>query len=271
MSCIQRKNLILVTCSLLVLLMHPACFVSREEGDRILDSLRWLKRQNNASAATQKEELDKLNSRVAKLESILATKRSADAKSSLGEERLIEDLQSVKGQIEELKHEISLKNENSSSSAQGSNSRKEVALERVPLFNAAKHFAQQKKFQEALDHYREFIERFNDDKELLDQALFNHASSAVELAKRSKDSNQKKQFFKDAILSYQRLLTKFPKSSLIDTTLFKTGTTLEEMGYPVDAIVFYQEIVDKHKNSEFVAPAKKRLRAISPTTAKKSK
>lgn len=254
-----------------LLLLQISCVVTRAEGDRINESLKWLKQQNNATLASQKEEIAKLNAHISRLEENLSHSKSSDAKAQLSGERLVEDLQALKGQIEELKHDLSAASGRPLPIDKAQVVPKDSPVDRVTLFNQAKQLAAQKKYKESIGHYGEFIERFGDDKELLDQALFHRAENYTLLAAETRKAGTKKELYKNAILSFQQLLTRFPKSSLIEITLFKTGRTLEDMGYPSDAVVFYQEILEKHKSSEFVGPAKKRLRSINPSSAKKSK
>lgn len=255
---------LLICLGLTPLFLSSACIVTRSEGDQIQDTLVRLKKQNTATAA----EVTKLNMRLAQLEDSITAAKQNDAQNSLGEEHFNEELQLLKGQIEEIKHEMAGGTKNGVSS-ENLPERSEPSLDKAALFEAAKELSSEKKLNEANEKYAEFIERFSDDKELLDKALFNSAENYVKLASQNKNAAQKKEQYKKSILLFQQLLTKFPKSSLTSVTLFKTGETLENMGYHSDALVFFQELVEKHKKSEFATQARKHIRTINARDVKK--
>lgn len=77
------------------------------------------------------------------------------------------------------------------------------------------------------------------------------AKGAVERATylRGEAYYQLKQY-KKAIVDYSKVTERFTKSKFLPSSLYKIGLSFEALGMKEDAKSFYQELVDKHPNSQ---------------------
>ncbi|MEI6805316.1 MAG: tetratricopeptide repeat protein [Myxococcaceae bacterium] len=185
-------------------------------------------------ADTQRDAGDKqmlLDSRLKKLEGSVF-KQGAD--SSLEKDKLLTEVEQLKTQLQEIQTE------------------KPVV---VPNLNKTDQVAQtklayeNKEYERAISGCEAFLSKYPDDKQFTAQILFWRGDAYYELGE-----------FKKAVLSYQDLLTRFQTFSKVPEALYKVGLSLEALNFPKDAAVFFDEIVQKHSKSPFVAKAKERLK-----------
>lgn len=255
----------------LVLLFLPACFVTRGEGDKILQDLDQLKNEV-ASLQRDRQELrhalehrmKEVNSRTAELEKF-SFKQNAD--SGLEKERLLTELQQLRGQLEETQHK--LEEIKQPPPVKGGEDKPSVESGDTPAnksdhFMWAKRFYDSKQYDLAVQAFDSFIDRYKDDKQFAMQAYFLRGDSYYARTKTASSDSLRKDLYKRGILSFQEVLTRFPTSSKAAESLYKVGLSLEAMGFGKDAGAFYEEIVDKHPKSSFAADAKKRLNKSKP-------
>jgi TolA-binding protein len=265
-----------------VFLLLPGCFVTRSEGDRMLADLSELKTE---VASLQRDRQDlrfllenrmkEVNSRTSQLEK-MSFKQNADT--GLEKERLVTELQQLRGQLEETQHKLEEikqapppKAGESEPVVQG-----EAPENKADHFMWAKRFYDTKQYDMAVSAFDSFLERFKDDKQFAMQAFFLRGDAYYMRAKAAGSETLRKDLYKKAVLSYQEVLTRFPSSSKAPESLYKVGMSLEAMGFGRDANAFYEEVVSKHPKSPFAADAKKRMSKLpakseSKPAAKKAK
>lgn len=270
-----------------------ACVVTRAEGDALRQDIDALKDETArlqvevSEARAQREQLARLDSRLTELEATLATLRQADADSGVQLEKIVAEVQTLRGEVEEARHELGQQR----ASVESILARPPVAVATaatapkaddpskvtqvggldVPTdpkehYAFAKKFFDDKRFAESAEAFDLFLTRHTGD--LVDNAAFWKAESYYQLGNAASDKPAKEKAYKQAILSYQRVL-ETPKSAKADGALFKIGLSFEQLGFEEEARVFYEELLAKHDKSPLVGEAKKRLKALKPAKKKK--
>lgn len=273
------------------------CVTTREEGEALKRDMATLKgemaqlqRQQSDAKAQERARLEEMQKRVAALEATLATLRQADADSGVQLDKVVAEVQTLRGEIEQARHELgetsaSVKDilarppvsvaaaasaptvsEDAAPSTVGGQA---LPAEAKPHYDLAKKLYDDKKFSDSALAFDLFLQRHaKDGGDLVDNAAFWKAESYYGLAGTQNDSKVKEKSLKQAILAYQRVLED-PKSEKNDSALYKIGMAFEQLGFKEEAIVFYDELVTKYGKSPFTADAKKRLKALGGTKKKK--
>ena len=270
-----------------------ACVVTRSEGDALRQDVNALKDETArlqvevTEARAQREQLARLDTRLTELEATLAALRQADADSGVQLEKLVAEVQTLRGEVEEARHELGQQRASVESilarppvavataattpKADDPNKATQVGGLDVPAevkehYAFAKKFFDDKQFAESAEAFDLFLTRHTG--ELVDNAAFWKAESYYQLGNAAGDKAAKEKAYKQAILSYQRVL-ETPNSAKADGALFKIGLSFEQLGFQDEARVFYEELLAKHEKSPLVAEAKKRLKTLKPTKKKK--
>jgi TolA-binding protein len=283
--------------ALALLVALPGCVLTRAEGDQLRADVDALK---DETAQLQKEladiraresgRVDKLGKRVAELEGTLSSLRQADADSGVQLEKVVAEVQALRGEIETAQHEIGQQK----ATVESILARPPVAVATAvtapkvedtpnkPLqiegadvpadakahYDFAKKFFDDKKFASAADAFDLFLTRHGNNDDLVDNAAYWKAESYYQLAGQASDKPAREKAYKQAILSYQRVLES-PKSEKSDGALFKIGLSFEQLGFSEEARVFYEELLSKYAKSPLVPDAKKRLKSLKPPAKKK--
>lgn len=277
-------------------LSSSSCVTTRAEGDQLrqdVDALKTetaqLQKELSDIKARESGRVEKIDVRVGELEGTLGTLRQADADSGVQLEKIVAEVQALRGEIEEAKHEIgeqkasveSILARPPVSISTGATAPKveddpkktaQVDGQEVPAdakghYDFAKKLFDDKKFGAAAEAFDLFLSRHATEADLVDNAAFWKAESYYQLAGGASDKAAKEKAYKQAILSYQRVLES-PKSEKADGALFKIGLSFEQLGFQDEARVFYEELVAKHAKSPLVPDAKKRLKSLKPPKKK---
>lgn len=282
----QRQLLVVVT-----LLAAVSGCVTTKDGDQLRQDVNALKEETAhlqtelADARAQRELVKKLEARVIELEGTLSTLRQADADGGVQIEKLVAEVQTLRGELEEARHELGEQKATVESIlarppvavataatapklAEDPNKPTQIAGADVPVdpkehYAFAKRLFDDKKFAESAEAFDLFLTRHATGGELVDNAAFWKAESYYQLGLAATDKPGKEKAYKQAILSYQRVL-ETPKSAKGDGALFKIGLSFEQLGFQDEARVFYEELLTKHPKSPLVADGKKRLAALKP-------
>ena len=273
-----------------------SCVTTRAEGEQLRADVDALKTetaqlQKHVSDLKSRESgiVDKIDGRVQELENTLGTLRQADADSGVQLEKIVAEVQLLRGEIEEAKHEIGEQKasvesilarppvavSSAATAPRIEDDPKKVAQiegQDVPAaakahYDFAKKLFDDKKFGAAADAFDLFLVRHAKEEDLIDNAAFWKAESYYQLAGAGGDKAAKEKAYKQAILSYQRVL-ETPKSEKSDGALFKIGLSFEQLGFQDEARVFYEELIAKHEKSPLVPDAKKRLKSLRPAKKK---
>jgi TolA-binding protein len=266
-----------------------ACLTTRAEGEALRQDMTTLKsdmaelqRLQGDERTAQKQKLEQMDRRVIALETTLGTLRQADADAGVQLEKIVAEVQVLRGDIEQAKHELG----ETSASVQSILARPPVSVSaaaqapkvedagkgqtvggvEVPAepkahYDFAKKLFDEKKFVEAGEAFDLFLQRHASHKDLVDDAAFWKAEATFVQASAISDQKAKEKLLKQAILAYQRVL-ETPDSGKVDSALFKIGQAFEQLGFKDEAVVFYEELVEKHPKSPLVKDAKARLKAL---------
>lgn len=276
-------------------LAAAGCVTTKEEGlalrrdvDALKDEVVELQRQSADERATQTQQMTEWQTRLGGLESSLSSLRQADADHGVQMEKVIGELQILRGEIEEARYQLG----ETKKSVQDILERPPVAVavaaeapkvdpppatliagESVPEdkqahYDFAKRLFDDKKHKEALEAFELFTGKHKGS-DLQDNVWFWTGESHYNLAKSAEDEKSKEKSYKQAILSYQKVLAE-PTSNKGDGALFKIGLAFEALQFIDEAKVFYEEILTKHPKSPLVPEAQKRLKALE-TPKKKRK
>ncbi len=282
---------------LAAVLSSSSCVTTRAEGEQLRSDVDALKSE---TAQLQKElsdiksrevgRVEKIDRRVVELETTLSNLRQADADSGVQLEKVVAEVQALRGEIEEAKHEIgeqkasvesilarppmSVSSAATAPKLDGDPNKTaqidgaDVPAEPKAHYEFAKKLFDDKKFGAAAEAFDLFLARHGKEEDLVDNAAFWKAESYYQLAGAASDKGAREKAYKQAILSYQRVLES-PKSEKSDGALFKIGLSFEQLGFQDEARVFYEELLAKHEKSPLVNDAKKRLKSLKPSTKKK--
>lgn len=266
--------------TLLCVYLLTGCVFTRSEGEqlrsdlnRLRDEVASMQRQQGDAAFEIHQNLQKISGKAESVEDAISSKQKLDAKSMLKTEEMQQEIRLLLGSLEELQHEIKLLKETQEKFVQKTNEKKtdlSVPSGKKEHYEKAKLFYDQKNYVLAIKLFDEFIDKYKKDKSLLDNAYFWRGDSYFNLAKKEKSSVKKKELRRKSIVSYQKVLTDFPKSNKSDVALYRIGLSMETLGFSKDALVFYEEIVSKHPKSNLAKSAKSKIKKIKETSKKQA-
>ena len=245
----------------------------RSDLNRLRDEVASMQRQQGDAAFEIHQNLQKISGKAESVEDAISSKQKLDAKSMLKTEEMQQEIRLLLGSLEELQHEIKLLKETQEKFVQKTNEKKtdlSVPSGKKEHYEKAKLFYDQKNYVLAIKLFDEFIDKYKKDKSLLDNAYFWRGDSYFNLAKKEKSSVKKKELRRKSIVSYQKVLTDFPKSNKSDVALYRIGLSMETLGFSKDALVFYEEIVSKHPKSNLAKSAKSKIKKIKETSKKQA-
>ena len=268
-----------------------ACVTTREEGDALKRDMAELKgeladvqRQQSDAKTKDSARLDEMQKHVNELEQTLANLRQADADVGVQLDKVVAEVQALRGEVEQAKHELgetsasvaSILARPPVSVATAATAPKveddpkkpltigglEIPPEAKPHYDAAKKLYDEKKFAESAEAFDLFLHRHDKDApDLQDNAAYWKAESYFQLAAAQNDEKAKQKSLKQAILAYQPVIEN-PKSEKAEGALYKAGLAFEQLGDKDSAAVFFDELITKHPKSSLVAEAKKHLKAV---------
>lgn len=280
----------------LVPALASGCVTTKEEGlamradiDALKDDVAKLQRRADDDKAALAQKLAVMEARVVELEGTLSSLRQADADNGVQMEKVIGELQILRGEIEEARYQLGetkksvqdiLERPPVTVAAAAEAPKVEtpqkptVAGQEIPdepqaHYDLAKKLFDEKKYKDAVEAFELFTSRHKDG-DLVDNAWFWTGEAHYNAARDEKDKKAKEKAYKQAILAYQKVL-ELPKSNKGDGALFKIGLAFEALGFVDEAKVFYEEILAKHPKSPLLGDAKKRLKALKSTSRKRGR
>lgn len=271
----MNKSLFLLACLLL-----SSCVVTRTEGDQMQADIDKLK---NEVAKLQRAQSDmdiRLQSRLSESKRQLVTMQEAfdhiqrlGAETDLQKDQVLQQVRELTGRVEEMEHRVG--KVEPMQATQPNSKEKEVQPVVVPevaavmpegaspeeLFAMGKEAYDQDAYSKAVTLFDAFLAN-KDEKKNRDNAYYWKGEALFHLAARADAKPAKQKYYKQAVLEFQNVLTQFPKSSKVEACLYKIGLSMDALGFPADAKVFFEEILDKHPKSTLVQPAKKQLQSV---------
>ena len=280
----------------MVFALASGCVTTRSEGDQLrvdVDALKTetaqLQKQLSDLNARAGGRVEKIEAGLGELEATLGALRQANADSGVQFEKIVAEVQLLRGEVQEAKHEIGEQKASvesilarppvavasavtapkleDDSSKVAQIEKQEVPAAAKAHYDFAKSFFDDKKFGAAAEAFDLFLVRHGKEEEIVDTAAFWKAESYFQLGSAGSDKAAKEKAFKQAILSYQRVL-ETPKSEKSPGALLKIGLSFEQLGFFDEARVFYEELITKHEKSPLVPDAKKRLKTLNQTKKK---
>ena len=221
------------------LLALPACLVTRSEGDQMLMDISKLRSE---LAGTQRDQGDAqrlLEARLKKLESAVF-KQSAE--SNLEKDKLALEVEQLRTQLAEIQAAKPVPVPVAAPAVPEN-------LSKTDQIASIKMTYEDREYEKTIASCDNFLSKYPDEKQFAAQVLYWRGDSYFELGE-----------YKKAVLSFQDLLTRFQTFSKVPEALYKIGVSLEELKFPKDAMVFFEEIINKHSKSSFVTKAKERLK-----------
>ena len=237
-------------CLLLVALALVGCVTTRAEGDVLRSDMRMLKdemaRMNRAQMedkALLVEKLGDVSNRIETAEKAIRTLRQQNANTGVKNEKIIAELQAIRGEVEEVRYELG----KTSKSVEDLLVRPPVSVATAeaappvnePVTDAPKASWPEKKeallaqveekfkgdaYAQAIEAVEIYLARYKGDKKArLDDAYFLKGESYRGLAGNGKTKKAKEDALKKAVLAYQNVLTGYPKSKHAAAVLFKIG------------------------------------------------
>mgnify|MGYP001215119125 CR=1 FL=1 len=283
---------------LLALVLEAGCVTTRAEGNALRSDMRMLKdemaRMNRVQMedkALVVEKLGDVSNRLEQTENNLRSLRQQNADHGLKTEKIIAELQAVRGEVEEVRHELG----KTSKSVADLLVRPPVSVatavdappvpqsdeqpqktvwpkEEKALFAMAETKFKAEEFSTTIQALNVYLKQFKGEKnKVLDEAYFLKGEAYSALAGKSANKKGKEDALRKAVLAYQNVLTGYPKSKRAAAVLYKIGQAFESLGFQKDAVVFYEEVVAKHKKSAFVPKARKRIKTIKKLKKSKKK
>lgn len=260
----------------------------RSDIDRLKTEVAEQQKRDQDLREDLKVRLGVHESRLQELEGTLAQLRQSDADVSVQMEKVIAELQQLRGDVEEARFQLGetkksvqdiLERPPVSVSAAESAPRVEAPaadlLEGVPvpaaateLYELGKKLFEEQKYDGSIAAFDLFTTRHADDKELIDNAWFWKGEAHYARAAKLEDKKLQTDAYRQAVLAYQRVLQQ-PSANKADGALFKIGLSFEALGFPGEAKVFYEELLQKHPKSALASSARKRLKALKAPRGKK--
>jgi TolA-binding protein len=283
--------------SLLTAALSVGCITTKEEGlqlrsdvEIVREQVAAVKRDQDAARARMEEKLATISGRVRELEGTLRSLRQADADSGVQMEKVIAEVQILRGELEEARFQLGETKKSvadimarppvevaAAAEAPKVDAPAVTEVDGKPVPAEAKAhltFAQalykEGKHSAALQAVDLFLAKHKSDKKLVDKANYLRAETLFQAAELAKDAKLKERAYRQAILAYQKVLES-KTSKDVASAMFKIGLAFERLGYADNAIVFYETLIKEHGKSAMVKEAKKRVRALKKKTKRKKK
>lgn len=293
----RRRHRLLSLAFLVAALGPSGCVTTATEGAALRSDIDQLKtemaeqhkREDDLRADVGKK-LAVMQSRVVELEETLSTLRQADADSGVQMEKVIAELQELRGDVEEARFQLGETKKSvadilerppvSVAAAEGAPrllgdplatlGGLPIPADKAALYELGKKLFDDKKYDDALAAFDLYTVRHADDKELLDNAWFWKGEAHYARAGTLPEKKQQADAYRQAVLAYQKVL-QHPKANKADGALFKIGLAFEALGFAGEAKVFYEELLAKYPKSDLAKEAKKRLQTVSKASSSKKK
>jgi TolA-binding protein len=251
----------------------------RSDIDQLRTELAEMDKREDDRRADLGKRLASVDRRLEELEGTLSGMRQADADSGVQMEKVIAEVQQLRGDVEEARFQLGETKKSvagilerppvSVAAAEGAPRLAADALmdgQPIPedteaLFDLAKKLFDEKKFVEAGQAFDLLTTRVGEDPAMADGAWFYKGESHYARAGTLTDKRAQADAYRQAVLSYQRVL-QVPKAKMADGALFKIGLAFEALDFSDEAQVFYEELLSKHPKSSLAGEAKKRLAAV---------
>ncbi len=155
-----------------------------------------------------------------------------------------------KTEIEKLRKEVRLLQKSSGIARKVEESRKKAARGEIDLYQEALDLFKAKKFKEARNVLKKYIDT-NPNGDMLDNAHFWIGECEYNLKR-----------YEEAILEYQVVISKFPKSNKIPDALLKQGLSFAKLGDMESARIVLSKLVKKYPSSPQAKVGKKHIRKL---------
>lgn len=176
------------------------------------------------------------------------------------------ELTNIAGQVKEIKERLNkLESRSKEAEKKPEEPKKEplqeplVSKDKISMYETAYDSFKNKRYKEAREKFQAFIKEYPQD-ELTDNAYFWIAETYYS----EKD-------FEGAILTYEDILKKFPKSEKAPGALLKQGLSFIEIGDRRTAKTILEKVIEDYPSSKEAEIAKKKIEEIDKKTERKKK
>lgn len=260
-----------------------ACWVPREAGERMQADLAALKSDLSSANKGLAEQRAQLTEQMQRADAQLATMsaaldelnraaRSTDADFGVQLERLVREVQELRGTLELNQHQIvqleaklgagpgAASPTTPASSGTGGADRDPAGAAQTPapveelpkdkrgLMDHAAKLVAAGKTEEARGVYRSIIKQWAKEQGLTDEAYFRLGDTYFDEKK-----------YRAALQEFIQVAERWPKGSFADDAYFKIGLASVELGNLEDAQVFFNEILKTYKSSPLAKQAQAKL------------
>jgi TolA-binding protein len=268
--------------SLLVLVgLQSACWVPKEVGKQMQDDILALrgdvqsvKKGLDETRATESEQmqaaLKKIEEMSLALQEFNKSARMTDADFGTQMERMIRDVQELRGAVEVNEHRIgetetrleqtlasriqALQSQNPNDAAESASASTQSAApkDKKELLAYGAKLAKDGKLNDARGVYRDVMRQWPKEPGITDEAAFRLGDSYFDEKK-----------FDQAVREYIKVVDKFSTGGRVADAYFKIGQCSLEMGNLEDAQTFFTEVVTNHKKSPLAKTAKTKLDEVA--------
>ncbi len=253
------------------------CFMTKAQGDHLTRQVRdmesevaKLQRVRHEMEILLSGQVRDLIDRLDKLERQLAGVRESVHEGSSQNQDLVNEIQNLRGQLEEAQYQYRNLEKDQKSLAQSQLALKEETnkIKIPPLkedhFALAKKLHNAAKYDDSLFLLDAFVKEYAEekDKDILGQAYFLMGENNRKIAESKKSSEEAEKYYKMAIVGYQKIVDLFKTAVLREEALYKIGSILRTMGNKNGAKAAFNELLSSNKASKRAKEAKQQLAAL---------
>jgi TolA-binding protein len=266
---------------MLCVLSQGACWVPKEVGKQMQDDIlalrgdvQSLKKGLDEARATETEQMQAALKKIEEMSEALSefnkSARMTDADFGTQMERMIRDVQELRGAVEVNEHRlgetetkleqtlasriqaIQTQNPNDANESASASAQSAAPKDKKELLAYGAKLAKDNKIGDARGVWRDVVRQWPKEPNITDEALFRLGESYFDEKK-----------YDQAVREYIKVVDKFSTGSRVADAYYKIGLCSMELGNLEDAQTFFTEVVTNHKKSPLVKNAKAKLDEVA--------
>jgi TolA-binding protein len=267
--------------TMLCVLSQVACWVPKEVGKQMQDDIlalrgdvQSLKKGLDEARATESEQMQAALKKIEEMSEALSefnkSARMTDADFGTQMERMIRDVQELRGAVEVNEHRlgetetkleqtiasriqaIQTQNPNDANESASASAQSAAPKDKKELLAYGAKLAKDNKIGDARGVWRDVVRQWPKEPNITDEALFRLGESYFDEKK-----------YDQAVREYIKVVDKFSTGSRVADAYYKIGLCSMELGNLEDAQTFFTEVVTNHKKSPLVKNAKAKLDEVA--------
>lgn len=268
----SKNNLLILT---LLSGFSSSCVMTKAQGDVLVHRVLRLEAKSEKIQNDRHDmevllvgRISDIVDKVANLERQFIAFRSTLSEGAQKNSELVMEIKSLRNELEEsaAKYEQLEKDQQELSKSQLALKKAQKKIQ-TPLLKKD-HYALAKKYylngnlSEAESLLSDFIKRYPDDKELINQSYYLLGEVYRKLASASKSKDQATVYYKKSVINLEKIVQAYKKSVLKEEALFKMGLVLKAMGNNKGAKAAFSQLLVTNENSNRANEAKRYLSKI---------